>query len=289
MTDLEFEQTARAWLDDGPTQISDRALQAALDDVHVTRQRRAWGAARRTIPMNNLTRALAASAVVALGLGATALALRPSDGVGSQASPSPSLSVTASPRPLTLHESTTAAGTWVTGSQFKPRVTFTLPAGWSGTMPGTFAVWLSDPKGVERIAFETFDRVVADPCHVSAGLLDPLPGPSVGELATALATLPGIRSTTPTDVAIDGYVGKQLTLTAPASTAGCDLTDDSFQIWQLPLGAASVLAPGESERVSIVDVDGTRLVITARPDRQSPQEQAELQGLLDSIRLAPAN
>ena len=47
MTENDFDRTARAWLEDGPTVMSDRALHAALDEIHVTRQRRArWPAWR---------------------------------------------------------------------------------------------------------------------------------------------------------------------------------------------------------------------------------------------------
>ena len=104
----------------------------------------------------------------------------------------------------------------------------------------------------------------ADPCNYQ-GLLDPLPGPSVDDLAAALASLPGLDATTPTDVTMDGYEGKQLTLTAPASFEGCTLSPEgTFRIWELPLGAT--LRPwtaGERDRMWILDVDGQRLVIQA--------------------------
>ena len=60
MTDNEFERTARAWLDDGPNQISDRAVQSALDQIHVTRQRRSWGSGSRCSLGEALREALAA-------------------------------------------------------------------------------------------------------------------------------------------------------------------------------------------------------------------------------------
>ena len=41
MNENEFDLAARAWLDDGPTRMSDRALLAALEQIHTTRQRRA--------------------------------------------------------------------------------------------------------------------------------------------------------------------------------------------------------------------------------------------------------
>ena len=71
-----------------------------------------------------------------------------------------------------------------------------------------------------------FDTVYADPCDYGKGLISPRPGSSVDDLANALASLPGIQVTAPTDVSIDGYSGKQLTLTAPSDVAGCTLSPD---------------------------------------------------------------
>ena len=108
-------------------------------------------------------------------------------------------------------------GTYVTADPFLVRVTFTVPAGWEGNIGGPYVVVLDRASGQGAVAFSIFDKVYADPCHFDKGLLNPLPGPTVDDLATALASLPGLDATTPTDVTVGGYQGKQLTLTAPAS------------------------------------------------------------------------
>ncbi len=64
-TNADFDRIAQSWLQDGPTEMPDRSLQAALDEVHVTSQRR-FGAARRTFNMNGNAFRLAAAAVVGL-------------------------------------------------------------------------------------------------------------------------------------------------------------------------------------------------------------------------------
>ena len=61
----DFDRIAQSWLQDGPTEMPDRSLQAALDEVHVTSQQR-FGAARRAIPMNGNTWRVAAAAVIGL-------------------------------------------------------------------------------------------------------------------------------------------------------------------------------------------------------------------------------
>ena len=61
----DFDRIAQSWLQDGPTQMPDRSIQAALDEVHVTSQQR-FGAARRTFNMNGNAFRLAGAAAVAL-------------------------------------------------------------------------------------------------------------------------------------------------------------------------------------------------------------------------------
>lgn len=102
MNENEFDRTARAWLEDGPTRMSDRAVLSALEEIHTTRQRRAWWPARRATPVNIYVRAaIAAVLVVGVGLLAINVLPRQSDGsgVGGQPSASASPSASAPPSP----------------------------------------------------------------------------------------------------------------------------------------------------------------------------------------------
>jgi hypothetical protein len=67
-TTSDFDRLARAWLEDGPTILSDFALDTALEEVHLTRQRRALRVPWRFLHMPALTRAtgIAAVALVAV-------------------------------------------------------------------------------------------------------------------------------------------------------------------------------------------------------------------------------
>jgi hypothetical protein len=98
MNENDFDRTARAWLDRGPTRMSDRAVLSALEEIHTTRQRRAWMPARRATPLNMFARA-AVAAVLVLGVGLLAINVLPGQpgGVGSQPSATPAPS--ASPPP----------------------------------------------------------------------------------------------------------------------------------------------------------------------------------------------
>jgi hypothetical protein len=93
MNENEFDRAARAWLDDGPTRMSDRALASALEEIHTTRQRRALWPAWRATPVSAFARVATAAALVAtVGLVAINVVPRPPDGpnVGG-ATPSPTL------------------------------------------------------------------------------------------------------------------------------------------------------------------------------------------------------
>ena len=280
MTENDFDQTARLWLDDGPTELSDRALRAALEEIHVTRQRRAWWRARR---FRRVTDAMRIAAVI----GAVVLAVVGFDLLSVEGPGEPAATPTSTPRSLTVDRAEVGPGTYITADPFRLRVTFTLPDGWESSMGGPYLVRIGRPFRPGGVTFSIFEKVYADPCHPGQGLIDPQPGPTVADLATALAGRPGLDPTTPTDVTVGGYAGKQLTLTAPASFEGCAISETGYVIWELPLGGTRALSPGERARIWILDVEGERLVIgvSETPD-QTPQEQAEVQGILDSIRLA---
>jgi len=287
MTDNEFNRTARAWLEDGPTLISDRALQSALDEVHRTRQRPAWLPARRPRMFTPLRLAAAAVAIMLTVVGVNLLS---GGGVGGLFGPTP----TPSPTPIVMREGEPAPldpGTYVTADPFRVRVTFTVPAEWQGNMGGPNAVFLSAPSKGDEVIFSLFEKVYSDPCHFEQGFLDPLPGPSTNDLATALTNLPGLQATTPADVTVAGYQGKQLTLTAPASFADCTQAEEgNFRLWELPLGAIYSMSEGQRDRVWILDVDGQRLVIQALEKvGQTADQRAQVDEILDSIRLAPGN
>jgi hypothetical protein len=207
-------------------------------------------------------------------------------GTALTASPLPTASSAPTPRPLTAGvQGPLDPGTYVTASPFLSRLTFSLPPSWFANVGGPYAVFLdpgmsavSDDDGL--VKFVIFDKVFADPCHPDQGLLSPLPGGSVDDLANALASLPSLVATTPTDVTVAGYHGKQLTLTAPTSITTC-----SF--WQLPLGASNTMVPGQRDRVWILDINGQRLVIDApEVPSESAADKATVQAILDSI--APA-
>jgi hypothetical protein len=287
MSDIDFDRTARLWLQDGPSQLADRVLEAALDEIHVTRQRRALWPAWRFPSMSIAIRVAAVAAVLVVAVAGIRYFSPEDGGVGH---PQASLSPLPSPRgTIVVGEAVSLQpGTYVTADDFLVRAGFTVPAGWDGNLGGPYALFVARHDGQAEVIISVFDKIYADPCHLDQGIADPAPGPTVDDLATAISTMPTVQVTTPTEGTLGGYAGKQLTITAPGSGFGCAIAQDGFPMWQLPLGATYTMAPGQNDRIWILDVGGQRIVIDAiEHPGETPQLATDVQGILDSIRLAP--
>jgi hypothetical protein len=172
------------------------------------------------------------------------------------------------------------------------RVVYDIPAeGWSN--------WIGAAKfgpndGHVAVSITTVVNLVTNGCkdHLAA---DPPVGPSVDDLATALAELPPFEVTTaPEDVTIFGYSGKHLELTVPdMSFDRCDAGD--LRSWIAPMDTAEpgdafygYTGPGYTEEFWILDVNGTRLMISAGTSPGSPAaDLAEREDVLDSIQIQP--
>jgi hypothetical protein len=183
----------------------------------------------------------------------------------------------------------------VVGARF-PSIDITVPSGWSG------GGWLLNRPRTGHdippiaIQFWDVDRIFGHPCQWQGTLRDP--GPTVDDLAAALALVPMRAATTPSDVTLDGASGKYLEWSVPADLTveansnfpDCDTTGEGmhdFVSWT-GLGAASSRyhqAPGQVDYVWILDVDGSRLVIDAFSMPYATEaELAELRTVVQSIR-----
>ena len=131
--------------------------------------------------------------------------------------------------------------------------------------------------------------------------LDPPVGPTVNDLAAALAELAPFRVTSPpTGVTMHGYRGKHLELTVPDlpvedTPEGLEFPkceDRNLTSWVSPWdpveGFYGHSGAGYTEEFWILDVEGTRLVIVAHATPNASAEAiAERRGVIDSIRIAP--
>jgi len=169
------------------------------------------------------------------------------------------------------------------------RVAFDITAdGWSAWIG---AVKFGD-QGHVAVTITTVVNLVSHGCR-DHGAADPPIGPTVDDLATALADLEPFELTSPpTDVTLDGYTGKHLALRVPDIRFDrCDAGD--LRSWIAPMDVAEegdafygYTGPGYREDFWILDVDGTRLVIAAERSAGSPrQDVTELRDILHSIRI----
>jgi hypothetical protein len=180
------------------------------------------------------------------------------------------------------------------------RVVYEVPVeGWS--------MWIGATKfgddGHVGVSITTVVNLVRHGCR-DHSWADPPVGPSVDDLATALADLAPFRVTSPPkDVTIYGYSGKHLELSVPdlpvegegndRRFAGC--IDGNLKSWVAAIDTEPGDAfygyngePGRTEEFCILDVDGTRLVIEANWSPASPRKDvAEMRAILDSIWIEP--
>jgi hypothetical protein len=163
--------------------------------------------------------------------------------------------------------------------------TITVPPGWANVQG------IGVGKDIPDVSFaavvfwpsdEEVAHVYSDPCRWQDGYVDPPVGPTVDDLVTALANQPQRGESVPIDVSIDGYRGKMVELTVPDDIDFADCDGGQFYSWE----GRFHQAPGQVDRIYVLDVDGRRLVIDAHfTPGTSAGDLAEQQAVLESIRL----
>jgi len=133
---------------------------------------------------------------------------------------------------------------------------FITPGGWvvengrSGTKYGDLMFW------------GDIDRVDTNPCG-KGRLVEP--GPTVRDLAGALAAQQPPSSTTPRPVTLAGHQGRYVEIKAPRDLTRCDGGD--FTLWEVnpadPFGYGAN-QPGTVFHLWILDVDGQRVVVAVK-------------------------
>lgn len=258
-TDRDTTRIVRSWLRTDEHESADRVLDAVLDRLDTTPQRRnTWWPARRFPEMNTTVKlALAAAAVVVAALlGIRFLGPGLSIG-GPEATPSP----TPIPQSFPNGGPNLSPGAYVIDEPFPVRITFDVPDGWFSWISTANVAGLIVDNGVGDggsgwgTTFWIVGNVYADPCDPGS-LLDPPLGPSVDDLVTALASLPGYEATAPVDITVSGFLGVEFELTAPDYGEECP----QHRTWTAERSEPRAMLPGETSRVRILDVDSVRLV-----------------------------
>jgi hypothetical protein len=283
-SDRDVERIVRSWMDEGVTQLPDRVLDAVLDQLPATPQRRFTWRLARMFPLTNnpVGLVLTAAVVVALVLGIRLLS-------GSSVGDIPD--ATSTPRPSASPISLPGA-TWPLDAgiyslpSFPLDITFEVPAGWHSCSDSfveqSVCYTPTDFDLDTRVSFVIVVNVVADPCSPGEQPLKPPAGPSVDDLVAAISSLEGFEASAPVDLTLDGYFGKRFTLTTPQDP-GCDLNT-----WATVERTNSV-SPGEVNLLHVLDVNGTRLVITGDYYPEEPaaaQRRAALEQIIASVQIS---
>jgi len=176
-------------------------------------------------------------------------------------------------------------GIYDLGPDFPVSVSFAVPAGWLSCVNN--AGLLCSADGVREVNIFIVTNVVAEPCDPTKHL-DPAVGPTVDDLVTAISSLPWSAVTSPTDITVDGFRGKEFEVTTP-TWPSCWGSDHPGWWETVHSGSAIGEAPGERIQLRILDVDGTRVVIAGSylPGTTSPQNLAEINAIIDSVRIEP--
>jgi hypothetical protein len=292
-TDRDVTRIVRSWLEEGVTALPDRVLDAVLDQVPATRQRRAWWPARRLPQMKASFKILiAAAAVIVIALIGMTLIPR-SGGVGgpptATAAPTPS----PTPAPTLPASGELAPGTYRSNFGAGPFITFTLPAGWSSDPNVVGKPGADPPNGMVINTWLNVATVYTDPCHWRTTAVTV--GPRVDNLVAALVAQKRDSTVTPTDVTIDGFQGKEIDLMVPltvkfdgSSTASlCD--GGQYKAWTLADGGDRYnQGAGQHDLLDILDVNGQTLVIKRSfYPANTAADLAELQAIFESIKITP--
>jgi hypothetical protein len=234
-TDRDTTRLVRSWLAEGVTTLPDRVLEAVLDEVPATPQRRPMWPPRRFGPTSISVRVVMAAA--ALVLVAALVELVPGLQIGPSASPS-GLSATptapSTPGPIatavpTAREALPAGSYHVDGPDTVP-FTMSIGAGWERDSHGFLRA-----AGGHDIGFGTWvvDRVYGDACHWNGTLL---PTPDVASLEAMLGGQTGHDGggLGPVGLTLAGLPTRRLdyTLEPGADVSGCD--DGIARLWPDP-------------------------------------------------------
>ena len=302
--DPETTRIVRSWLDEGVTQLPDRVLDAVLDELPATPQRRAtWWPARRLSARSTTLKfglaAVVAAVVVLIGINTFGTSNTNVGGPGSDTpTPTPEASIT-EPSPSVDRSLPEGEHTIWAEADGSRRITVTIPApGWYGERGGgilgnvpeeeNFApedAWMIGPFGGDIY-------VPADPCEWSTTMPD-TPATTVEEVVAAVRGQASRDASEPVDITVDGYVGKSITLHVPedANFGECDRNQISSgaEFCTLTQDNPAVCHryhqfPGQIDELWIVDVNGEVAVIDATWGDETPAEAlAELRAILDSM------
>lgn len=281
----DVTRIVRSWLEEGADRVPDRVLDAVLEYLPTTPQRRPYRSAWRLSPMSNPFRLAVAAAAVIVAVVA-GINLLPRSGVGTGPSsspiPTPTAAPVASPAPLDTSslDRSLAAGTYRVATPFGKPFRLTLPASWTiKALVGGDANF-SPVGGGGGVAVDLVEGVFADPCHSSGGPTTLTPH-TLDALTQALTHMAGFTAGPVSDIVIGGQAGKFVVIKNSIDTTTATCTNGALlPIWTFSGGTSASTNGGLTERLYLFDVNGTLVAIDGGYDATTP---AALKQAIDTI------
>jgi hypothetical protein len=280
----DVSRIVRSWLEEGVTALPERVLDAVLDQVPATPQRRSWWPTRRFARMNNPLRiAIAAAGVLAIAIIGIQF-LPPNSGVGGPAASStpgasPTAAATAAATPLVRQlpsSGTIRSGRYsvdVPGSDIN--ALFTVNIDWEAN-----GWYISG--GSRAVSFWTVSNVNSDGCDISTAPNPPIGG-NVDDLVTALDAQDHTDMTPAVDDTVGGFPARRVELRpAAGASAVCDQVTWWLEGSGNPGRGANSNETG-ADVVWIVDVHGQRIVIVAVWNPAEPLDATAVADVIASM------
>lgn len=166
-------------------------------------------------------------------------------------------------------------------------VSFSVPPGWdfwlhgfSGQARAGLASGIENEGYTATVVFVVVSNIYRDPCHSQQGLFDPPIGPTVDDLVTALARLPGFVVAGPIDDTVGGLPAKTLAQTPTVAEGTCDGGSDPMLA--TPTGGRYA---GGTQVTRVLMVGGTRLMVLSWTPLPDPADAAaDVAAILKTVR-----
>lgn len=300
-SDRETARIVRSWMQLGVDQLPERVLDAVLDELPSTPQRRSPWSAWRFRQMPNVLK-LAAVAVAVLVVAVVGFQLLPtSSSLGGPVSTHAS-TATLSPLPTTTPAPSPSAsviamgtrnaqltpGTYRVADPFRP-FTVLFPSSWSVADAEKTGVALYRTEPADFAPSVTIDRiheVFADPCHPPTGSPPPNAGlPTLQQIVAGLTSMKDFSSGPVSDVTVGGHPAKTFVLTnAITDEAAAKCGGSPLDLWNGGLGR-NTTNQRSRDHIWVVDVNGTPVTIhaTSVPGRTAADLITEADAVVSSI------
>lgn len=297
--DRDVTRVVRSWFHEDAHEDADRVLNLVLDELDTTPQRRANWLARRFPVMNSSFIRYGVAAVVIVAVAILGLNLVTKDvGGPPAATQTPTPSPSPSAEPTSIHDGLLSAGTYSLDSAL--RITFELPAGWSGCCGASGIAKEERPGLFSGILYSNITEIIVygDPCNWAQTTTTEPRGAEA--IAAALASQPGRDGTEPARVNVGGVAGLHVRLTVPLDLATTpqpdgdvnfiDCDEQLYASW-----TTAALAPdpdryhqglGQIDDLYIVDIGDQTVVFDVMSfEETSASDRAALDAIVASIRI----